>query len=115
MFGISRSHSTKAYIGPFAVFMALLALGEIVSHFGDGLAAWWVADPMYWIFPLQTVVSGALIVWWWRYYEFSSKLGFPRRLLNLLLGIGVGVIALLVWVAPQEVFGADRRLGGFDL
>jgi CAAX prenyl protease-like protein len=115
MFGISASPSAKAYLGPFAVFMALLALGEIVSHFGDGLSAWWVADPMYWVFPLQTVICGALLAWWWRQYEFSSKRGFPRRLLNLFLGIAVGVVALLVWVAPQELFGADRRVGGFDL
>src|SRR5215213_10190468 len=110
MFGISASPSAKAYIGPFAAFMALLALGELVSHFGDGLAAWWVADPQYWIFPLQTVFCGALLLWWWRQYEFSSRRGGARRLLNLVLGLTAGVLTLVVWIAPQEFFNAERRV-----
>jgi CAAX prenyl protease-like protein len=115
MFGISASPLAKAYIGPFAAFMALLALGELVSHFGDGLAAWWFADPMYWVFPAQTVICGLLLIWWWRHYEFSSRRGWGRRGLHIVLAILAGILALIVWIAPQEWFNADRRVGGFDL
>ena len=115
MFGISASPLAKAYLGPFAVFMALLALGEVISHFGDGLAAWWLAEPQYWVYPLQTIVCGALLIWWWRQYEFNLGPGPVRRATYILLGIIAGILALLVWIAPQEVFNAERRVGGFDL
>src|SRR5688572_16759835 len=109
MFGISASPLAKAYIGPFAIFMGLLAFGGLVSHFGDGMAAWWVADPQYWIFPAQTVICGAVLIWWWRQYQFSSGRGWKREFVNTLLAVAVGVLALVVWVAPQEWFNAERR------
>lgn len=82
--------------------------GEMVNHFGEGSAAWAVDEPKYWVFPLQTVICGALIIRWWRQYEFAWSRGWW-------LGLIVGVLALIIWVAPQEWLGAERRLGGFDL
>ncbi len=108
MSGISASPLAKAYLGPFLAFVGLLLLGEMVAHFGEGSAAWYIDEPKYWVFPLQTVVCGALLVWWWKKYEFAWSRGWW-------LGIVAGVIALGVWVAPQECFGAERRVGGFDL
>jgi uncharacterized protein len=107
MFGISASPFAKAYLGPFVVFMALLALGELVSHFGDGLASWPLAEPKYWIFPLQTVLCGVLLIWWWRSYDFRWNRGW-------LVGVAAGLFVLGVWVSPQWLFGADARVGGFD-
>jgi CAAX prenyl protease-like protein len=108
MFGISSSPKIKAYLGPFVIFMALLSAGEIVGHFGDGLSAWALAEPKYWVYPLQTVLCGASLIWWWREYEFAWGRGWW-------LGVLIGVVTLGVWVAPQEILGAERRLGGFDL
>jgi uncharacterized protein len=124
MSGISSSPLAKAYTGPFLVFIALLLVGEAVAHFGEGSAAWWIDEPKYWVFPLQTIVCGALLVWWWRKYEFNWGHGWW-------LGIIAGAIALAVWVAPQQwpadrdpikltLFGTtlldtENRVGGFDL
>jgi hypothetical protein len=87
--------------------MGLLAVGELVAHFGDGYAAWYLDEPKYWIFPLQTVLCAALLVWYWRQYEFNWGRGWW-------LGLIAGVVVLGIWVSPQEVFGAEIRTGGFD-
>lgn len=72
------------------------------------MAAWAISEPKYWVFPLQTLLCGGLLAWWWRNYEFTWRRGWWA-------GVLFGVIALGVWIAPQELFGAERRLGGFDL
>jgi CAAX prenyl protease-like protein len=91
--------------------MLLLAAGEAVAHFGTGLEAWWLAEPKYWVFPAQTVLCAGLLAWWWRDYRFATGRAWWW---SLLLGLAAGLLALGVWVAPQELFGAERRLGGFD-
>lgn len=108
MFGISASPKAKAYLAPFLLFTGLLMVAELVAHFGDGMAAWAISEPIYWVFPLQTILCGVLLAWWWRTYDFAWIRGWWAGLL-------VGVLALGVWIAPQELFGAERRLGGFDL
>jgi CAAX prenyl protease-like protein len=108
MSGISSSPTSKAYLGPFFVFVGLLGLGELIGHFGEGSALWALDQPLYWVFPLQTVVCAAMMIWWWKRYEFNWGRGWW-------LGLIVGIIALIVWVAPQQWFHAERRLGGFDL
>lgn len=108
MSGISASPLAKAYLGPFLVFIALLLAGEMVGHFGEGSANWALDEPKYWVFPFQTVVCGALLVAWWKKYEFAWRRGWW-------LGLIVGAIAYFVWIAPQEWLGTERRIGGFDL
>jgi len=53
--------SQKAFIAPFAAFLLLLALGDLI-----GPAA------KYWIFPLQTVLCGALVIYFWSRYSFKA-------------------------------------------
>src|SRR5688572_4532550 len=107
MFGISTSPYARAYLGPFVIFMLLLALGEGVAHFGDGLANWVVADPKYWIFPLQTIVCGAGLIIWWKFYDFQWSRGW-------MAGLGTGVLVFGLWISPQWLFGAPLRTEGFD-
>jgi CAAX prenyl protease-like protein len=87
--------------------MVLLAVGEIVGHLGDGLANWMIAEPQYWIFPLQTVVCGFLLVKWWRGYDFAWSRGAGFALL-------AGVLVLLIWIAPQSLLGFPPRYQGFN-
>ena len=106
---MSKRTILLAYVLPFALFMAGLVvvtgfryLG--VTHFG-GLTL----DPMYWIYPIQTVVCAAVLLWFWRAYDFSGT-----TVVNLLMGAGVGVLIFGLWIAPQEVFHQPRRMEGFD-
>jgi hypothetical protein len=105
MFGANSQE--RAYLAPFVGFLLLLAAGSAVAHFGDGQAFWAFSAPRYWVDPLQTVVCSGLLVWGWRCYDFRV----PAR---LAFAVGVGVLAWVIWIAPQEWFGAPQRWEGFD-
>lgn len=87
--------------------MAFLALGELVHALFEGLAWWVVATPQYWLYPLQTIVCGALLLHYWREYQWQP----PAK---LLFTISIAVIVFGIWIAPQELLGFSRRTDGFD-
>jgi len=66
-----------------------------------------IAKPQYWVFPLQTVVCAAALIFFWKTYDFGSQRVVP-------LAIGVGLVVFVIWVSPQMIFGQPRRLDGFD-
>ena len=106
MFGASQIQ--KAFLAPFVLFMALLALGDlVVPHFFDGLAFWMASEPRYWVSPVQTVVCGALLFSSWRYYDL-------RRPMRLWFTLAVAMLVLVIWVSPQIFFHAAARRDGFD-
>ena len=97
----------KAYLAPFVVFMALLGVGEAVAHLFEGQSVWFASAPRYWVFPLQTLVCGALLARYWRHYEWRppARAGFT---------LGVAVFVFVLWVSPQAFFGAAPRTEGYD-
>lgn len=103
---IGSTPREKAYLGPFVVFLALLLLGQVVSALGDGYAHWPLAEPLYWVYPLQSAVCAALL-WRWRGLIILG----PWR--GIGAGISGGLIALVLWVAPQAFLGFPARLDGF--
>lgn len=105
MFGTTQSE--KAYFAPFIVFMGLMVLGQLVAGAFAGQAFWMFSEPQYWVQPAQTLICGGLVVRYWRHYQlrWPAGLGFA---------IFIGILALVLWVAPQEFFGAERRMKGFD-
>ena len=105
MFGADPKE--KANLAPFLAFLLILGLGEVVAHLGDGRAFWVFNQPRYWVFPLQTVVCAVLLIRGWPYYELRA----PKK---LLFSVGIGILALLLWIAPQEWLGAPQRTDGFD-
>jgi CAAX prenyl protease-like protein len=105
MFGATSQE--KAYLAPFFGFLLIFVVGEAIGHFFDGAAFWMASSPRYWLFPLQTVVCGALLAHYWRLIEWRA----PR---HLLLASALGVAACALWVAPQEWFGFPTRTDGFN-
>ena len=93
-----------AYTLPMAIFLSLLTVGELVRKTEGGL---WVTFPQSWIYPLQTIVCGSLVIWFWGEYEFRP----PRRIVFV---IGVAGLLFLLWIAPQQFLGFGRRTAGFD-
>lgn len=71
-----------------------------------GTGAGWLTDSKYWVYPLQTVVCGAILAWYWRSYDFGRP--------GWLWALGAGLASLLIWIAPQLVLGAPPRVEGFD-
>ena len=105
MFGANSQE--RAYLAPFVVFLGLLGLGGVVAHLGEGDARWFLRETRYWVCPLQTVVCAVILARFWRFYEWR----LPQR---PLLAIGVGILSLILWIAPQQWFGAPGRWEGFD-
>jgi CAAX prenyl protease-like protein len=89
---------------PFLVFVALLALNGALKKIDNHV---WLTVPEYWIYPLQTIFVSALLIYFWREYDF----GRPRRIGFALL---IGIVVFIVWISPQAVFGFASRTLGFN-
>jgi uncharacterized protein len=94
----AQPRSDKRKLAAFTLPMGVFVLLLLVTNAGI---------PVYWTYPGQTIICSALLVWFWRDYEF----GPPRKAWFALL-IGVAVFAL--WIAPQQFLGFGPRLSGFD-
>lgn len=105
MFGASPT--AKAYLAPFFAFFAILGLGAGVEHFADGRAFWVWSEPRYWVYPLQTFLCGGLLIRFWSAYGLKAP---EKPLLTAILA----VLALVLWIAPQEWLGRPRRWEGFN-
>ena len=93
-----------AYTVPFLAFVALLALNGWLKKIDDQL---WLTLPEYWIYPTQTVLCGALLVWFRREYDLNGlrHAGFAML---------IGIIAFIFWISPQALFGFLPRTEGFN-
>jgi hypothetical protein len=98
--------SRIAYLAPFLVFLAFLFFAEVVQKIGEGYAHWALAQPQYWVFPLQTFVC-AIVLWKMRHrVEFRPLAGFGFATL-------IGLLALAIWISPQLLFNFPPRTEGF--
>ncbi len=86
------------------LFIALLAVAGAVKRPGLEL---WTAMPEFWVYPLQTVLCAAVLYAFRRDYE-------PFAWRRLGLAFGVGVLAFLLWIAPQQFLGLAARTVGFN-
>ena len=103
----STSRASRAFVAPFFVFILLLAVADGVRGAFKGSAFFALQSPKYWVFPLQTIVCGALLF----YYRRDYPLAKPRKAWFALF---IGALVFVLWVSPQEFFGAPRRFDGFD-
>ena len=67
----------------------------------------WLAEPMYWIYPLQAVLCGLLLAWFWKAYDWGARW-------HWVTGSLAGLVVLAIWISPQWIFGAAPRTEGFD-
>ena len=101
---VNSRRKLAAYIVPMAVFLGALALVGGLKAIGD---ARWLAAPEYWVYPLQTFVCGALVLWFWRAYDFNGVRGIP-------VALAVGVVVFVLWISPQAFLGFAPRSEGFN-
>jgi CAAX prenyl protease-like protein len=94
-----------AYVTPFCAFMGGLVLVSLVKQPASN--SLWLRNPEYWIYPLQTALCAAALIFYWRQYDFGKRTGFT-------LGVTAGFVVLGLWVAPQVFPGASMRVQGFD-
>jgi uncharacterized protein len=96
-----------AHALPFLAFMLFLAFDSVLTTVFQDSGMLWLAQPKYWIYPLQTLVCGGLVVWFWKEYDFGSVRAWP-------MGVLAGLVALVLWVSPQAFFEFPPRTGGFN-
>lgn len=106
---ISDQPQERAYLAPFFAFLGFLLLADCVARLGDGYAHWALAEPRYWVFPVQTLTCAGLLWHWRAHYPLARS-----QWLGLGLACGAGLLALALWVAPQWLLGAAPRVTGFD-
>lgn len=92
------------YVAPMAVFVGFLAVVGGVHTLGQSL---WLAKCEYWIYPLQTIVCGILLIIFWSQYPLTA----PRR---AVVGIAIGIAVFALWISPQTWFGFPPRIEGFN-
>ncbi|MEI8310678.1 MAG: CAAX prenyl protease-related protein [Verrucomicrobiota bacterium] len=103
----SKKSPLAAYVLPFVLFMGGLALVGAVRFLGEASGALFLAKPEYWVYPLQTLVCGAALVYFWRQYDFGKGGAW-------LAALAAGLAALGLWLAPQFLSWTAPRTGGFD-
>jgi CAAX prenyl protease-like protein len=93
-----------AYVAPMVVFVVLLSCTALLKKMGH---QFWLQSPEYWVFPVQTILCGALLLWFWREYDFG-------RLRNVGIVVAIAVAVFLIWISPQQFFRAPARSSGFN-
>jgi CAAX prenyl protease-like protein len=92
---------TRAHVTPFACFMGFMVVLQLVAAnlgWKHPDAPWWRQDPAHFIYPVQTLVTLALLVYYWRCYTFN--LSWKWSLISILFGvIGIGF-----WLLPTTLY-----------
>ena len=96
-----------AYVVPFALFMGGLALAGGVRFLGGKSGELLLSKPEYWVYPLQTLVCGAALIFFWKRYDFGKAGGW-------LAALAGGLLALGLWILPHVLLGGAPRTDGFD-
>lgn len=118
-----RRSPVAAHVVPLAVFMLIGALQPLVGVENLQLA-WWRHAPEHWIYPLQTLVAGGLLLAFRSHYQLA-----PWRSLGW--AVGLGMLGIVWWCGPallyenlaasgtkvpewMEWLGLAERKDGFD-
>jgi CAAX prenyl protease-like protein len=93
-----------AYLAPFLVFAVFLALNEGLHKIDNSI---WLSHAEFWIYPLQTIVCGALVIFFRREYDLETPRGIP-------VGVAVAIFTFALWISPQAFLGQPPRVEGFN-
>lgn len=96
-----REDRSLAHYAPLIWFLlSIFCLDLIAGTFSWGHpdAPWWRRWPETWILGFQTLTTSALIVFFWKHYEFrfSSK--------HLLIGVIMGAVGIGFWLLPTMIY-----------
>jgi CAAX prenyl protease-like protein len=94
-----------AHIAPLALFMAFTGLVSLVAVKNPSLP-WWQYAPEHWIYPLQTLVCGGLLLTWRSYYQLKPWRGIG-------LAMVLGFLGIACWIGPA-LLGGKMLAAGFE-
>jgi CAAX prenyl protease-like protein len=94
---------THAHVVPFAVFMGFMLLLQLTSGFIEWKhpdAPWWRQDPAQLIYPIQTLATLGVLIYYRRSFTFDYSLKWT------LVGIGFGAVGIGFWLLPTALYDA---------
>lgn len=96
-----------SHVGPFLVFALFLGVTALCRWWAGPEGPAWLQHAELWVYPVQTLVCAWMIWHYWKCYRGMrpAQWGFT---------LGVGILVLLIWLAPQYLFGLPARYDGFD-
>jgi hypothetical protein len=100
----SHRRQLLAHVLPMVLFLALLGLCQFLTVHGQTFL---LRHAEFWIYPAQTILCGALLLWFRRCYEFHRPKSVAFALLIALAVFGI-------WIAPQYFLTFAPRTVGFD-
>ena len=86
------------------LFLALLGLCQFLTTPGQ---IFFLRHAEFWIYPAQTILCGAFLLWFRRCYQF-------HRLENVVFTFFIAVAVFGIWIAPQYFLNFAPRTVGFD-
>lgn len=118
-----RSSATAAYVLPLLLFTLMGSLPGMCRIENSELP-WHVRAPEHWVYPLQTILCAAVLLFFRRHYAFKPWRGLGLAFL-------LGIVGIAIWVAPALLretlirhgheaaswwpwLGLAERLKGFD-
>ena len=121
-----RNDKTYAHVVPLATFMVLNLVLSVIDESGlkwdHPDASWWQMTE-HWFYPLQTIICGGMLVFFWKHYEIT----WDRR---IIIGAIMGAVGIGFWILPTHLYttmgytedtvgwlkhlGFDARENGFD-
>lgn len=87
-----RRSPSRAHVLPLAVFMLFNLVPAMIAVDNRALP-WWRFAPEHWIYPMQTIVVGALLWLYRKQYVFKPHQGLG-------LAVLLGVIGIIAWCLP---------------
>ena len=101
-----QSHRRQliAHVLPMVLFLALLALCQLVTAHGHTFV---LLHAEFWVYPAQTILCGLLLLYFRECYAFHGLKNVGFTLL-----IAFAVFAL--WITPQQFLNFAPRTIGFD-
>ena len=103
-----RADRGLAHVAPLVAFQVLHMLTMTATR--HPALPWYTRAPEQWVYPLQTVICGLMVLWWWPRYECRRL-----RLPDIGWALGAGLLGIALWILPCEVFYraglADESVG----
>ncbi|MGE9268159.1 MAG: CAAX prenyl protease-related protein [Verrucomicrobiales bacterium] len=96
-----REDRTLAHVVPFAVFMIVMLIGQFVGErieWKHENAPWWRHWPEQLYYPIQSVLTFAVMLFFWKHYEL--KWTFRA----VAIGAVAGAVGIAFWLLPTTLY-----------
>jgi len=119
---VTRHHWTESpavpYAAPLVIFMLLTGVTSEIKVENSALP-WFQSAPEHWVYPLQCVIVGAVLLFFRKHYQLAPWRGLGLAAMLAVVGIAVWVLPASLYHDGQPVpwrgfLGVVPRTDGFD-